>query len=432
MVVKDLPTSEINELKKKLEENSDSLAFAPLADAYRKQGNLEEALRVCKKGLEKHPAYTSARVVLGRIYQDKTNIDDAAAEFKKVLELDPENLMAHSLLGSIFMGKKDFQAAIEEYQKILTLNPDDEETQSSLKHAIEKAAGEQKNTKSNTKKEEVTAERKSQAKESTASLTIAELYSKQGHYDKAIEIFQELLADDPQNLMLRQKLSEVVEKQQKEGSVDSSTNKIKKNQFTQPPDIKEDTIQEEIKQDSKSKAKTNDDSKFTNEDILQVMRRGGKDDAMVEEKKPKPPVKKPESALEVKAETQEKSDSSPKITNEQLDNIKGILAELSALSGIIRCLLIGSNANTIVSMGETSNNADLGKQVVAIFDGTGRSVSQLKQGKLQQVLVTAESGNILLVSIASFILIVLSNDKINLGLLRLALDSAIKKLDKVF
>ena len=125
---KDSNTSEITELKKKLEDNPDSLVFAPLADAYRKDGNFEEAMRVCKKGLEKHPTYTSARVVLGRIYQENGKVEDAISEFKKVLELDTENLMAHSLLGSIFMSKSDFQAAIEEYQKILTLNPDDEDT----------------------------------------------------------------------------------------------------------------------------------------------------------------------------------------------------------------------------------------------------------------------------------------------------------------
>jgi len=382
--------------------------------------------------LEKHPSYTSARVVLGRIYQEKNRIDEATNEFKKVLELDPENLMAHSLLGSIFMEKKDYQTAIEEFQKILTLNPDDDETQTHLKQAIEKAASEQKPQKP-LKKEEPVDEKKSKPRESTASITIAELYLKQGHFDKAIEIFQELLAEDPQNLMLRQKLSEAVERQQKEGSVDPSAHKLKKNQFTQPPDVKEDIIQDEAKQESKQKVKSGDDSKFTNEDILQVMRRGGKDDAMLEEKKIKPVVVKSEPVVEAKKSAPpEPPQNSNKISSEQFDNLKGVLAELSGLSGIIKCLVSGRDGIPIVSMGETSNNADLAKQVSAIFESTRRSVSQLNQGKLQQVLVTAEIGNILLVSFSDYVLIVLANNKINLGLLRLALDSATKKLDKLF
>src|SRR5277367_1975440 len=138
--MKETPTSETIELKKKLEDDPDSLVFAPLADAYRKEGNLKEAFAICKKGLEKHPTYTSARVVLGRIYQEQGKSEDAVLEFRKVLEVDSENLMAHSLLGSICIEKGDYQAAIEEYQKILSLNPDDDNAQASLRQAIERAA----------------------------------------------------------------------------------------------------------------------------------------------------------------------------------------------------------------------------------------------------------------------------------------------------
>ena len=415
-----------------MEDNPDSLVFAPLADAYRKDGNFEEAMKICKKGLEKHPTYTSARVVLGRIFQENGKVEDAILEFKKVLELDTENLMAHSLLGSIFMTKSDFQAAIEEYQKILTLNPDDEDTQQSLKQAIEKAASEHKGPKSE-KKESVSTEKKNQTKESTASVTIADLYLKQGHFDKAIEVYQELLANDPQNLMLRQKLTEIVERQQKESVVDKTSSKYKKNDFIQPPDQKEDVIFDETKNKTQQsgKLKKEDDSKFTNEDILQVMRRGGKDDVVLEEKTIQSSPSRNDSGPALNTPNLESKLTFPKLRSEQVDGLKGILAELNSVSGIIRCFLIGSDGINIVSMGETSNNADLGKQALAIFQSTHRSVFQMNQGKLQQVLVTAETGHILLVSFSTFVLIVLANSNINLGLLRLALDSAIKKLDKL-
>lgn len=249
-MAKDQFIAEINELKKKYEENPDSLVFAPLADAFRKQGNLEEALKICQNGLLKHPTYTSAQVVLGKILHAKGRVEDALTELKKVLEIDPENIAAHSLLGTIYMERKEFQVAIEEYQKVLTLNPDDEDAQSALKQAIEKAAGEQQNLKKNNPKPTDPLEEKTTTKESTATLTIAELYLKQGHFDKAIEVFQELLADDPQNLMLRQKLSDAVEKQQKESAVGPTVSKLKKNDFTQPPDHKEDVLIEESKLDS--------------------------------------------------------------------------------------------------------------------------------------------------------------------------------------
>ncbi len=292
---------EISELKKKLEENPDSLVFAPLADAYRRHGNLKEALEVCKKGLQKHASYTLAQVVLGRILREQGKITEAADEFKMVLEIDPDNLLAHNLLGSIYLEKKDFQAAIEEFQKVLTLNPDDEDAQKELKVAIEKAAGENQGHQTDSKKENIPESKAATVKESTATLTLAELYLKQGHFDKAIEVLQELLADDPQNLMLRQKLTETVERQQKESAVVPSQAKLKKNEFTQPPDQKEDVLVEEPKMEVKNphKTKKEDDSKFTSEDILLVMRRGGKDDVVVEEKKSVPSSAVHESAKEL-------------------------------------------------------------------------------------------------------------------------------------
>lgn len=427
-MAKDSISSEITELKKKLEENSDSLVFAPLADAYRKMGNLDEAFNVCKKGLEKHPNYTSARVVLGRIFQEQEKVEQAANEFKKVLESDSDNILAHSLLGAIFVQKGDHQAAIEEYQKVLSLNPDDEETQEALKQTIEKAASQTKASKP-VKAELAPSEKSAPKKESTATLTIAELYLKQGHFDKAIEVFQELLANDPQNLMLRQKLADVVEKQQKDSSVETGAAKLKKNEFTQPPDQKEDVLEEGASDPKQQvKPKKEDDSKFTSDDILQVMRRGGKDDVVVEEKKApvataKPPVEPKKPTAEVKAEA--------KLSPEKTESLKGVLAELNAMEGIMRCFVTDPEGNTVVSFGESSNNADLGQKASVIFASTHRSVSQLNQGRLSQVLVTAESGHILLVSFAKFILVVLANSKINLGLLRLSLDSALKKLEKI-
>ena len=104
---------------------------------------------------------------------------------------------------------------------------------------------------------------------------------------------------------------------------------------------------------------------------------------------------------------------------------------MNSVEGIIRCFITGSDGITVVSIGENGNNADLGKQALAIFESTHRSVAQLNQGKLNQVLVTAETGHILLLSFANFVLVVLGNSKINLGLLRLALESAAKKLDRI-
>ncbi len=444
------PTSaEIGELKKKLAENADSLVFAPLADAYRKQGHLEEALAVCRKGLEKHPNYASARVVLGRILQDQGKIEDAMAEFKKVLEGDPENIMAHTLIGGVLMQKKDYQAAIEQYQRVLTLNPDDESVQDLLKEAIEKTAGENKAAapaKASEKKP--SHDRRPGAKESTASLTLAELYYKQGHFDKAVEVYQDLLGSDPQNQILRQKLNDAVAKQ---GEAAKAVRPPKKDAFTRPPDHKEDNIEAASAPAAGprpapaaargAKGRTGDDTKFTSEDILQVMQGGGKDDVMVEEKVPikavpvPPQAPAPTSPPPAPPSTSVPAESVPAgaMSSSQIEQVKGVLAELAGTEGILGSMMTLPDGSPAVSVGDTGGEpASLGKLAAAIFDSTNRSAERLGQGRLQQVLITAETGHIILVNTPGGHLIVLASDRIKLGLLRLALDPAVKKLEKIF
>lgn len=432
-------TSEINELKKKLEENPDSLVFAPLADAFRRQGNLKEALDVCKKGLQKHSSYTLAQVVLGRILREQGKINEAADEFKTVLEIDPDNLLAHNLLGYIYLEKKDFQAAIEEYQKVLTLNPDDEEAQKELKVAIEKAAGENRGLQTGLKVESPLEPKVSTAKESTATLTLAELYLKQGHFDKAIEVFRELLANDPQNLMLRQKLTEAVERQQKESAVTHPLSKLKKNEFTQPPDQKEDVLAEETKIDVKKslKPKENDDSKFTNEDILLVMRRGGKDDAVVEDKKNSMPsavsqqVKSLSPTTPAAPAVSEGLSPAEWILDEAKKSVlKGALAELAAVEGIMKGFWIGPDGKILIAPTDADYKSEASKQAFSILQSTRQAVDAVRQGKVQQIMVTAENGHILLVYFNGPTLVVLANGKTNLGLLRFSLDSMVKKVEK--
>jgi len=427
---KDIPTSEIEELQKKLQENPESMAFAPLAEAFRKEGKLDEALRVCESGLRKHPSYTSARVVLGRIYQEQGKEDQAISELGKVLELDAENIAAYSLLGSMHMAARDYQAAIGEYQKILSLNPDDETAQNSLREAIEKVAGNRETVKP-LPKDIPSIEPKPPAKETTATLTIAELYLNQGHTDKSIEVFQELLAHDPQNLILRQKLSEVIERQMREAAV-GKTARIKPSEFTRPPDPKEDSLAEQSgKEAPAGSGRKKEDSKFTNDEIHQVMGGGETAAAPSPEKGPMEEKKSVAIPPRVISPISEGEEGSNPLGKESLEELKRVLIGLCALDGVLRSLLVNKGGILVVSMGETSNNEVLGRQALEIFRGVDHSVSGLKQGKLQQISVAAEGVSVLLVSTGSFVLVVVADNKANLGILRLGLEVATRNIAKV-
>jgi tetratricopeptide (TPR) repeat protein len=70
-----------------LEANPQSQIFAALADAYRKKGDIQKALEICADGIDLHPDYPSARVVMAKICLAKENYEAASEELKKAIAL---------------------------------------------------------------------------------------------------------------------------------------------------------------------------------------------------------------------------------------------------------------------------------------------------------------------------------------------------------
>jgi tetratricopeptide (TPR) repeat protein len=91
----------IEDLRRRVERDPASIAFAQLAEEYRRAGDLEEAIRVCEAGLAQHPAYISARVTLGRALFELGRLEEARVEFARVLGAAPDNLTARSKLTEI-------------------------------------------------------------------------------------------------------------------------------------------------------------------------------------------------------------------------------------------------------------------------------------------------------------------------------------------
>jgi predicted Zn-dependent protease len=81
----------LEHLRRRVGTNPASIAFATLAEEYRRAGLLEEAIATCRTGLRRHPAYVSARVTLGTALIEAGHLDEAAAELETVLRTAPEN-----------------------------------------------------------------------------------------------------------------------------------------------------------------------------------------------------------------------------------------------------------------------------------------------------------------------------------------------------
>lgn len=87
-------SARIDDLRRRIQLDPASIAFAALGEEYRRAGRYEEAIATCRSGLRRHPAYLSARVTLGRALIDTGRYDEARGELEYVLQSAPENLAA--------------------------------------------------------------------------------------------------------------------------------------------------------------------------------------------------------------------------------------------------------------------------------------------------------------------------------------------------
>lgn len=121
-----MTSARIDELRKKFDENPRRY-FAPLANEYRKAGDLEQAVFICEEYLPQQPGHMSGHIVYGQALFELSRFDDARGVFETALSLDPENLIALRHLGDIAHQAGDDHAARVWYQRVLEADPRNEE-----------------------------------------------------------------------------------------------------------------------------------------------------------------------------------------------------------------------------------------------------------------------------------------------------------------
>jgi tetratricopeptide (TPR) repeat protein len=119
-------SARIDELRKKFDENPRRY-FAPLANEYRKGGDLEQAIFICQEYLPQQPGHMSGHIVYGQALFELGRHDDAKLVFETALSLDPENLIALRHLGDIARAAGDIPTAHAWYQRVLEADPRNDE-----------------------------------------------------------------------------------------------------------------------------------------------------------------------------------------------------------------------------------------------------------------------------------------------------------------
>jgi tetratricopeptide (TPR) repeat protein len=121
----------ILELRRRVQADPSSIAFAQLGEELRRVGANEEAIDVCQAGLARHPGYLSARVTLGRALLELGQLDDAHVELSVVVASAADNLAAIRGLAEIHQRRGELEEALGYYRRALDLarhDPELEET----------------------------------------------------------------------------------------------------------------------------------------------------------------------------------------------------------------------------------------------------------------------------------------------------------------
>jgi tetratricopeptide (TPR) repeat protein len=113
--------------QKEFEEKPHSRVFVPLAESYRKVGLVEKAIDFLRQGLEFHPNYVTAHVVLGNCYYDLKQHEKALRILSPLFEKGSENLKLLRLLSKSHYELNNFEDSKKFLKYLLFLNPNDEE-----------------------------------------------------------------------------------------------------------------------------------------------------------------------------------------------------------------------------------------------------------------------------------------------------------------
>jgi tetratricopeptide (TPR) repeat protein len=115
----------IEEYQLLLLRNPSAKIFAPLAEAYRKMGLLQQALEICERGIKYHPDYPSGLVAYGKILFELKKYQEATEAFAKATSLKSDNILAHKLSALSFIKLNKYAEALKSYKHVLFLNPKD-------------------------------------------------------------------------------------------------------------------------------------------------------------------------------------------------------------------------------------------------------------------------------------------------------------------
>ncbi len=189
----------IRRYEERLAKDPASLAFAPLADAYRRVGRTREAIDLCREGLGRFPHYTTARLILAKAHLEDGNAEAALAELGVILQSSPKDAQVHRLAAGIHRRAGRLEEARQHLERVVTLDAGDRES----RLLLETLAAEGRTSEGSPLGRVL-------ADDTFATMSMGALCLEQGLSDEAAQIFLRLTRKNPGDARARAGLEEAL------------------------------------------------------------------------------------------------------------------------------------------------------------------------------------------------------------------------------
>ena len=189
----------IRRYEERLAKDPASLAFAPLADAYRRVGRTREAIDLCREGLGRFPHYTTARLILAKAHLEDGNAEAALAELGVILQSSPKDAQVHRLAAGIHRRAGRLEEARQHLERVVKLDAGDRES----RLLLETLAAEGRTSEGSPLGRVL-------ADDTFATMSMGALCLEQGLSDEAAQIFLRLTRKNPGDARARARLEEAL------------------------------------------------------------------------------------------------------------------------------------------------------------------------------------------------------------------------------
>jgi len=151
------------------QEDPSSIVFAPISELLLAHGMVDDAHRVCREGIKRHPDLVTGRIVMAKIHLRRGNWEEAEEELRAALSVRPDNPAAKSLMDEV--------RAMRGHARGRAFVPLEERPREESPEGA-----------------------------SWQTVTMARIYAAQGHKDRARSIYEAILRSDPSNEAARRGL----------------------------------------------------------------------------------------------------------------------------------------------------------------------------------------------------------------------------------